>query len=113
MFEKFEPTPCLAGPSAAILHFFHRLIRLFSISAFDIFDNNALRKALCLERVRRSLALNRFSISEFGMLGVYLFFRFSFLIWLDAFVNGCSVESRRGVAPMVASFCSQQTNPPS
>lgn len=97
MFEKLEPTPCLAGPSPAILHFFQRLIRLFSISAFGIFDNNALRKALCLERVRRSLALNRFSISGFGMLGVYLFFRFSFLVRLDAFVKGRPVESRRRV----------------
>jgi hypothetical protein len=95
MFEKFEPVPCLAGPSPAILHFLHRLIRPFSISAFGIFDNNALRKALCLERVRRSLALNRFSISGFGMLGVYLVFRFSFVVWLDAFVKGRPVESRR------------------
>src|SRR5271166_6006371 len=94
MFEKLEPTPCLAGPSPAILHFFQRLIRLFSICAFGIFDNNALRKALCLERVRRSLALNRFSILGFGMLGVYLFFRFSFLVRLDAFVKGRPVESR-------------------
>jgi hypothetical protein len=41
--------------------------------------NNALRKALYLEQARRSLALNRFSISGFGVLGVSSFFRFSFV----------------------------------
>jgi hypothetical protein len=80
------------------LHFFQRLILFFSISAFGVFDNNALRKALCLERVRHSLALNKFSISGFGMLGAYLFFRFSFVVWLDAFVKGRPVEVK-GYSP--------------
>jgi hypothetical protein len=101
MLEEFE-FHALPRRGRAILHSFQRLILLFSISVFGIFDNNALRKALCLESVRRSLALNRFSISGFGMLGVYLFFRFSFVVWLDAFVNGRPVESRRRVAPIVA-----------
>jgi len=95
--EQRENSLASPGRVPPILHFFQRLILFFSISAFGIFDNNALRKALCLERVRHSLALNRFSISGFGMLGVYLFFRFSFVVWLDAFVKGRPVESRRRV----------------